>query len=192
MISQSPELSGPCRPMTHSHITDNLDLLNIYKCAHNKRIISLYYGLSTFSEIVTLWWEPHIQKYGSVSRFVCTFIAELTSWKLQDLALANYNRHRQCSTYLGIFIKGRHLTTPISGFSLVSSFSARLNTTLLGPATLSVLCSCCANCPTTALQSTATADMWGTYVTHSNNNTPMLICAYQKINTAQIHQMDFW
>lgn len=161
MTSQSPEISEPCRPMTHSHITENLDLLNIYKCAHNKCIISLYYELSAWSEIVPLWWEPHIQQYGSVSRFVCTFIAELTQWrKLQDLALATYkNRHRKCSTYLGIFIKGRHLTTPISGFSLVSSFSARLSTTLLGPATLRVLCCCCANCPTTALESRATADV---------------------------------
>lgn len=100
-------------------------------------------------------------------------------------------QHAQAgSTYLGIFIKGRHLTTPISGFSLVSSFSARLSTTLLGPATLLVLCCCCANCPTTALESRATADVWGTYLTHSDNNT-MLHCEYQKINTAQIHQTNF-
>lgn len=160
MTSQSPEISEPCHPMTHSHIKENLHILHKYKCAHNKRLISLYYELSAWSEIVTLWWEPHIQQYESVSRFVCTFIAELNQWrKLQDLALATYNRNRQCSTYLGIFIKGRHLTTPISGFSLVSSFSTRLSTTLLGPATLRVLCCCCANCPTTALESRATADV---------------------------------
>lgn len=144
--------------MTHSHITENLDLLSTYyKCDHDKCIISLYYELSTWSETVTLRWEPHIQQYGNVSKFVCTFISELTPWrKLQDLALATYNnRHKQCSTYLGIFTKGRHLTTPISGFSLVSSFSAKLSTILLGPATLRILCCCCANCPTTALESRA-------------------------------------
>ena len=83
-------------PVAQWH-TATSHLLNIYTCAHNKRIISSYYELSTWSEIVTLRSEPHIQQYGSVWRFVCTFIAELTPWrKLQDLALATYsNTHRQ-------------------------------------------------------------------------------------------------
>ena len=70
---------------------------------------------------------------------------------------------QQHTTYLGIFVNGRTLTS-ISNFSLVSPSSAEVSTPLLGPAAVGGWCCRRPHCPTPALQEDRqTADMSATH-----------------------------
>lgn len=142
MTLRPSETSVPCRRTTQCHVINT-----------HVPIISLSSRYTTNFPHELKWLHRGV-KIHRFQQHGCTFTAELTARRKSHgiAGLLTTTVSAVHTTYLGIFVKGRTLTTSIPSFSLVSPSPGELSTPLLGPAALCVWRCCCPHCPTPALQ----------------------------------------